>query len=81
MESRVYPHSIVPPNMALRYAIKIGYEGISFIQSGVEVAYLSNEAQTQKLYINDGHIVKSLRIGNYAFVPRDNGNLSFRKVT
>ncbi|MBR0575677.1 phage tail protein [Proteiniclasticum sp. BAD-10] len=72
---------IILGQVANPFILEIRNNRICFIQDGVEVAYLSNEAQTQKLYINDGHIVKSLRIGNYAFVPRDNGNLSFRKVT
>ena len=42
-----------------------------------EVAYFAD----QKLYITDGHFLSQMRVGNFAFVPRDNGNLSFRKVT
>jgi hypothetical protein len=33
-----------------------------------------------KLYVNDAEIVTSLKIGNFAFLPRANGNLSFRKA-
>ena len=46
------------------------------MQSGTEVAYLSNS----KLYITQGEILDSLRLGNYAFTPRANGNLSFTWV-
>jgi hypothetical protein len=49
---------------------------ISFIQSGVEVAYFSNN----KLYVTDGEFLNSLTLGNFAFIPRTNGNLSFKKV-
>ena len=48
----------------------------SFFMKGKEVAYFSNE----ELYITDARILRSIRIGNFAFVPRENGNLSFRRV-
>lgn len=48
----------------------------SFFMKEKEVAYFSNE----ELYITDARILRSIRIGNFAFVPRENGNLSFRKV-
>lgn len=56
--------------------LKIQNDRISFMQNNVEVAYFSN----RKLYVNDGEYINSLKIGNYAFVPRQNGNLSFKKV-
>lgn len=56
--------------------LKIENDKISFYQGTVEVAYFSNE----KMYITDGDFIKSLKIGNFSFVPRDNGNLSFKKV-
>lgn len=57
--------------------LKIQNDRISFIENGVEVAYFSN----RKLYVNDGEYINSLKLGNYAFIPRANGNLSFKKVT
>ena len=57
--------------------LKIQHDRISFLEGGVEVAYLSN----RKLYVTDGEYINSLRLGNYAFIPRANGNLSFKKVT
>lgn len=45
---------------------------ISFVQNNNEVAYISNN----ELYITDARFLVSLRIGNFAFKPRDNGNLS-----
>lgn len=48
----------------------------SFFMKKKEVAYFSNK----ELYITDARILRSIRIGNFAFVPRENGNLSFRKV-
>lgn len=49
---------------------------ISFIQSGNEVAYFSNN----KLYVTDGEFLNSMKLGKFAFLPRANGNLSFVKV-
>lgn len=51
---------------------------IMFMQNGVEVAYLSDN----NLYIGNA-IIKSggrLQLGNFAFVPRSDGSLSFLKV-
>lgn len=48
----------------------------AFLDSGVEVAYFSN----QKMYVTAAEISTSLQIGKFAFVPRMNGNLSFKKV-
>ena len=33
-----------------------------------------------KMYVTDADIVKSLKIGNFSFTPRANGNLSYRKA-
>ena len=56
--------------------LKIENDKIRFMENQREIAYFTN----QKLYITDGEIVKSLKIGSYAFLPRANGNLSFKKV-
>ena len=56
--------------------LKISNNRISFLQSGAEVAYLSDS----KLYVTNGHFINSLQLGAFAFIPRDNGNLSFKKV-
>lgn len=48
----------------------------SFMQNGVEIAYFGN----RKMYVTDGEFVNSLQIGNFGFIPEDNGSLSFRKV-
>ena len=52
-------------------------ERIQFVQNGIEVAYVSNNT----LYITDGHFLNSLRIGDFAYIPRANGSLDFKKVT
>jgi len=56
--------------------LRIQNDRISFMQSGIEVAYFSNK----KMYITDGEFLNSLTLGNFGFIPRANGNLSFRKV-
>jgi len=56
--------------------LKIENDRLSILEGGSEVAYFSN----QKLYITDAEILVSLRIGNFAYFPRANGNLSFKKI-
>ena len=57
--------------------LKIANDRISFLQDGAEVAYFSN----RKLYVTDAEILHSLQLGSFAFMPRANGNLSFKKST
>ena len=56
--------------------LQIMNDRISFLQGGAEVAYFSNN----KLYVMDAQFLNSLQLGNFAFMPRANGNLSFKKV-
>ena len=56
--------------------LKIENDRIAFILNGLEVAYWSDS----KFYITEAQILTSIRIGNYAFIPRANGNLSFKWV-
>ena len=57
--------------------LQIANDRISFLQDGAEVAYFSN----RKLYVTDAQILHSLQLGNFAFMPRTNGNLSFKLTT
>lgn len=57
--------------------LKISNDRISFLQDAVEVAYFSDN----KLYVMDGHFIHSLQLGDFAFIPRANGNLSFKKLS
>lgn len=57
--------------------LQIAHDRISFLQNNAEVAYFSDN----KLFVTDGEYTHSLILGNFAFVPRDNGNLSFKKIT
>ena len=56
--------------------LQIANDRISFLDAGMEVAYFSNS----KLYVTDGEFLHSLQLGNFAFIPRENGNLSFKKL-
>lgn len=56
--------------------LEIANDRISFLQDGTEVAYFSN----RKLYVTDTQILHSLQLGSFAFMPRANGNLSFKKI-
>lgn len=68
--------SIVLGQVGNEMILKIQNDRISFLQNNVEVAYMSNG----KLYITDGEFINSLTIGKFGFLPRTNGNLSFKKV-
>ena len=56
--------------------LQISNDRISFLQDNAEVAYFSN----RKLYVTDGEYTNSLQLGNFAYIPRTNGNLSFKKM-
>ena len=56
--------------------LKIENDRISFWDNNSEVAYWTNN----KFYVVDGEFTNSLRLGKFAFIPRDNYNLSFKKV-
>lgn len=56
--------------------LRIENDRISFLDGGAEVAYFSDK----RLVITDAHFLNSLRIGSFAWLPRENGNLSLVKV-
>lgn len=56
------------------FKVVISNDRVRFLQNNSEVAYLSNN----QLYITNGQILKRLDLGQFAFFPRDNGNLTFR---
>lgn len=68
--------NIILGQLGNQLTLRITNEKISFLQAGNEVAYFSN----QKLYITDAEILHSLIIGNFAYIPRANGSLDFKKV-
>ena len=49
---------------------------IVFLDDGFEVAYFTDK----QLTVTHSHFLNSMRIGDFAFIPRDNDNLSLVKV-
>ena len=68
--------NIILGQLGNELTLRISNNRISFLQSGAEVAYINNN----RLYITDAEILRQFILGNFAFTPRSNGNLSFRKV-
>ena len=68
--------NIILGNSGNELTLKIENNKITFYQGTLEVAYFSNA----KMNVTDGEFINSLKIGKFAFIPRDNGNLSFKKV-
>lgn len=58
------------------FSIQITNEQISFREQNAITAYITGKV----LYIPDAKIENSLRLGNFAFVPRDSNNLSLVKL-
>lgn len=58
-----------------KYTAELTNEKLAFKQDGAEVAYISNN----ELHITRANIVNSLDLGNFQYVPRNNGSLSFKK--
>lgn len=56
--------------------LRIENDRIVFLDDGAEVAYFTNK----QLTVKDASFLNSMRIGTFAFIPRDNGNLSLVKV-
>lgn len=59
-----------------KIVLKIENDKICFYDNDNLVSYFKD----RKLYVEDGEFLGSLKIGKFAFIPRDNGNLSFTKV-
>lgn len=53
--------------------LKLENDVLAFYNNGVRVAYLTDNV----LYITDGQFLRSVRIGNYGFIPEANGSVSF----
>jgi hypothetical protein len=56
--------------------LRIENDRILFLDDGAEVAYFTNK----QLTVKDASFLNSIRIGDFAFLPRENGNLSLVKV-
>lgn len=58
------------------FKTKITNQEWSIQKNGAKVTYIND----QTMYITDGQFTKSLKIGNFGFVPRANGSLDFKKI-
>ena len=56
--------------------MRLGNDSLDFYNNGTRVAYLSDNT----LYITDGRFLRSVRIGNYGFIPEANGSVSFTYI-
>ena len=56
--------------------LELQNDRLSFYNNNVEVAYITDG----RIYITDGEFTHSLAVGNFAFIPRNNGSLDFKKV-
>ena len=56
--------------------LKLQNDRIAFLNKDNEVAFFSEN----KLFVTNGEFITSLKLGKFAFLPRTNGNLSFKKV-
>lgn len=56
--------------------LRLQNDRISFLDQGAEVAYISDK----QLFITDGRFLNSLQVGNFKWLPRENGNLSLVRV-
>lgn len=66
--------NIILGEVGNEFFLKISKERISFMQSSQEIAYISNS----KMYITFVETLHTLKIGRFGFIPRKNGNLTFK---
>ena len=59
-----------------KFKTRLSNEKLSFIEENQEVAYISNN----KMNITDAEIKHQMILGNFAFVPRSNGNMSLKWI-
>lgn len=68
--------NIVLGKIGDEFTVKITHERISFMQGAMEIAYISNS----RIYNTALQVLESLQIGAFVWLPRANGNLSFKKI-
>lgn len=56
--------------------MQLDNDSLDFYNNGTRVAYISDN----QLYITDGRFLRSVRIGNYGFIPETNGSVSFTYI-
>lgn len=57
-------------------ALKMGTDRMSFINNGNEVMYITGN----RLFINSTQVMQSLRVGQYMWFTRENGNMGLKWV-
>ena len=57
--------------------LKLANNKVYFLKNDNELSPLAYFSEG-KLYVTDGHFLRSLVLGNFEFVPRTNGNLSLK---
>lgn len=73
---RIEDGNIIIGEAGNEITLRMENDRILFLDDGAEVAYFSNK----QLTVKDAAFLNSMRIGEFAFIPRDNGNLSLVKV-
>jgi hypothetical protein len=68
--------SIELGDMANPLTLKLKNDRISFYNKNNEVAFFSEN----KLFVTNGEFINTLKLGKFAFLPRTNGNVSFKKI-
>lgn len=56
--------------------LRISNDRISFLLDNTEIAYFSSN----RMYVNNLEAITTLTCGNFASIPRENGNLSLRMI-
>ena len=68
--------NIILGQIGNEFTLKITSERISFLQGSMELAYMNNS----KLYIKALEILDNIQLGTFKWLPRANGNVTFKKV-
>lgn len=58
------------------YSVRLSSSRMEFMAGDTTAAYVSND----RLYINNAEVVSTMRIGRFAFLPRENGHMSLQYV-
>ena len=58
------------------YSVRLSATRMEFMAGNTTAAYVSND----RLYINNAEVVSTMRIGRFAFLPRENGHMSLQYV-
>ena len=56
--------------------LRIENDRIAFYQNGVPVAYFTDN----KLFVTQGEVTETFRLGKFQATPRENGNVTWKVV-